>query len=64
MIQTPDDLKQYDPKIYELLGRVYPDHRIPIDAHYGKNINLARGSRAWTQAWRHFHVCYRRGHEA
>src|SRR6266567_6551751 len=24
-IQTPDDLKQYDPKIYELLGRVYPD---------------------------------------
>ena len=38
MIQTPDDLKQYDPRIYELLGRVYPDHHIPMDVYYGKNI--------------------------
>jgi hypothetical protein len=37
-IETPDDLKQYDPKIYELLSRVYPDHHIPMDVYYGKNI--------------------------
>jgi hypothetical protein len=42
MIQTPDDLKQYDPKIYELLGRVYPDHHIPMDVYYAKNINPRR----------------------
>jgi hypothetical protein len=38
MIQTPDDLKAYDPKIYELLSRVYPDHHIPMDVYYAKNI--------------------------
>ncbi|HYW45207.1 MAG TPA: hypothetical protein VE959_20255 [Bryobacteraceae bacterium] len=38
MIQSPDDLKQYDPRIYELLGRVYPDHHIPMDLYYGKNL--------------------------
>jgi hypothetical protein len=38
MIQTPDDLKAYDPKLYELLSRVYPDHHIPMDVYYAKNI--------------------------
>lgn len=37
-IETPDDLKEYDPRIYELLGRVYSDHHIPMDVYYGKNI--------------------------
>jgi hypothetical protein len=37
-IQSPEDLKSYDPTIYELLGRVFPDHRIPMDIYYGKNI--------------------------
>jgi hypothetical protein len=38
VIDTPDDLKNYDPKLYELLGRVYPDHHIPMDVYYGKQI--------------------------
>jgi hypothetical protein len=37
-VQTPDDLQKYDPKLYELLGRVYPDHHISMDVYYGKNI--------------------------
>ncbi len=41
-VQTPDDLRQYDPKLYELLGRVYPDHHIPVDVYYGKNISPPR----------------------
>lgn len=44
-IQTPDDLKSYDPKLYELLSRVYRDHRIPMDIYHGKNIKPA-GRRA------------------
>jgi hypothetical protein len=37
-VQTPEDLRAYDPKLYELLGRVYADHHIPLDVYYGKNI--------------------------
>jgi len=34
---SPDDLKAYDPKLFELLGRVYPDHHIPMDVYHGEN---------------------------
>jgi hypothetical protein len=37
-INSPDDLKMYDPRLYELLSRVYPDHKIPMDAYTGKQI--------------------------
>ncbi|HYH01400.1 MAG TPA: hypothetical protein VD837_19900 [Terriglobales bacterium] len=37
-INTPLDLLRYDPKLYELLSRVYPDHRIPADVYHGKQI--------------------------
>ena len=37
-VQTPGELQRYDPKLYELLGRVYLDHHIPMDVYYGKNI--------------------------
>lgn len=37
-INSPLDLLRYDPKLYELLGRVYPDHHIPVDVYYGKQI--------------------------
>jgi hypothetical protein len=37
-LQTPDDLKAYDPTLYELLGRVYMSHHIPADVYYAKNI--------------------------
>lgn len=37
-LQTPDDLKMYDPKLFELLGRVYLGHHIPADVYHAKNI--------------------------
>ena len=37
-IQTPGDLQAYDPKLYELLSRVYMSHHIPMDIYHGKNI--------------------------
>ena len=40
-IISPDDLKAYDPKLYELLGRVYQDHHIPMDVYYAKDIRPA-----------------------
>lgn len=41
-LQTPDDLKAYDPTLYELLGKVYPGHHIPADVYYAKNIPQRR----------------------
>ena len=41
-VQTPEDLQSYDPKLYELLGRVYADHHIPMDVYHGKNISPPR----------------------
>ncbi|WDF55846.1 glycoside hydrolase [Mucilaginibacter sp. KACC 22063] len=38
-IQSPEDLKAYDPTLYNLLDKVYAGHHIPGDVYYGKNIN-------------------------
>lgn len=35
---SPDDLRAYDPRLFELLGRVYPDHHIPMDVFHGVNV--------------------------
>lgn len=37
-LQTPDDLKAYDPALYAVLERVYPGHHIPADVYYARNI--------------------------
>jgi hypothetical protein len=41
-VQSPEDLERYDPKLYELLGRVYPDHHITMDVYHGKNLRPGR----------------------
>jgi hypothetical protein len=41
-IQTPDDLKAYDPALYSILERVYPGHHNPADVYYGRNVRPAR----------------------
>jgi hypothetical protein len=37
-VWSPDDLKRYDPKLFAILARVYPDHRIPMDVYHGKKL--------------------------
>ncbi len=37
-IQSPDDLKSYDPALYNILSQVYPGNHIPADVYYSKNI--------------------------
>jgi hypothetical protein len=41
-LQAPDDLKAYAPTLYDLLGRAYLDHHIPMDVFYSRNIKPAR----------------------
>ena len=41
-IQSPEDLKTYDPTLYHILERVYAGHHIPADVYHGKNIRPAR----------------------
>ena len=41
-LQTPDDLKAYDPVLYAILERVYPGHHIPADVYYARNIPQRR----------------------
>jgi hypothetical protein len=41
-VQSPDDLKAYDPALYSILERVYAGHHIPADIYYGKNLRPAR----------------------
>lgn len=41
-LYTADDLKAYDPTLYSLLARVYPDHRIPMDVHRGLKVRSCR----------------------
>jgi hypothetical protein len=42
VLYTPEDLAAYDPALFRLLGQVYPDHRIPMDAHRGLNVRSCR----------------------
>jgi hypothetical protein len=37
-VDSPDDLKAYDPTLYELLGRVFDTHHVPMDVYHGKQI--------------------------
>lgn len=41
-VQTPDELKMYDPKLYNILDQVYQGHHIPCDVYYSQNIRPAR----------------------
>ena len=41
-VQSPDDLKAYDPALYAILDKVYAGHHIPADVYYGKNLKPAR----------------------
>jgi hypothetical protein len=37
-VESPDDLKGYDVRLYELLSRVFDTHRIPMDVFHAKRI--------------------------
>ena len=41
-VQTPDDLKAYDPTLYHILERVYAGHHVPGDVYYGRNLRPAK----------------------
>ncbi len=41
-VQSPDDLKAYDPVLFSLLEQVYIGHHNPADVYYGKNVRPVR----------------------
>jgi hypothetical protein len=45
-INSPLDLLRYDPKLYELLGKVYPDHEIPVDVYHAKRIKQSPNAKS------------------
>jgi hypothetical protein len=41
-VQTPDDLKAYDPSLYAILEKVYIGHHIPADVYHSRNLRSQR----------------------
>src|SRR5687768_10480513 len=41
-IQSPEDLKAYDPVLFGILEKVYAGHHIPADVYHAKNVRPAR----------------------
>lgn len=41
-LQTPDDLKAYDPRLFAIFEKVYAGHHIPADVYHGRNISPRR----------------------
>jgi len=41
-VQSPDDLKAYDPTLYNIFERVYAGHHIPADIYHSRNLRRAR----------------------
>ena len=39
---TPEDLEDYDPRLYAIFEKVYPGHHIPADVYHGRNLRPAR----------------------
>jgi len=37
-VETPEEFEAYDPKLHELLSRVFNTHHIPMDVFHGKRI--------------------------
>src|SRR5688572_12919643 len=37
-VETPEEFKAYDPRLYELLSRVFDTHRIPMDVFHARRI--------------------------
>jgi hypothetical protein len=37
-VETPEEFQAYDPKLFELLGRVFKTHRIPMDVFHAKRV--------------------------
>jgi hypothetical protein len=37
-VESPEEFEAYDPKLYELLSRVFNTHHIPMDVFHGKRI--------------------------
>jgi hypothetical protein len=40
-VQSPDDLKAYDPTLFGILEKIYAGHHIPADVYHGKNLRPA-----------------------
>jgi hypothetical protein len=40
-VWSPDELRLYDPRLYAILAKVYPDHHIPMDVYHGKMLRNA-----------------------
>lgn len=38
-VQSPEDLRSYDPDLFNLLAQVYAGHHIPMDVYHGRNLN-------------------------
>jgi len=41
-VQSPLDLKEYDPVLYQIFEKVYKDHHIPADVYYSRNLSPFR----------------------
>jgi hypothetical protein len=37
-VETPEEFAAYDPKLHELIGRVFKTHHIPMDVFHGRKI--------------------------
>ena len=37
-VESPEEFEAYDPVLFELIGRVFDTHRIPMDVFHGKRI--------------------------
>lgn len=37
-VETPEELRAYDPRLFELLDRVFDAHHIPMDVYHGKRV--------------------------
>ena len=37
-VESPEEFEAYDPVLFELIGRVFNSHHIPMDIYHGKRI--------------------------
>lgn len=42
IVESPEQLRAYDPTLFELIGRVFRSHRIPVDVFHARSVRPVR----------------------
>jgi hypothetical protein len=41
-VESPEEFQAYDPRLFDIISKVFPSHRIPMDVFHGRKVRAVR----------------------